>query len=106
MGLTKLMTTVGQDRGYGRDQARLLVAEHGQDGPLEVLQRCQKGFERGLILLAEPATAQCQATGECADQPQLGLTPLRSQAVERHNQAALLLGNLGQAIAVLPLVAG
>ncbi len=95
-----------KDRGHGRYQARLLVAEHGQDGPLEVLQRFQKGFKRGLILLAEPATAQRQATGEFADAPNLGLAPLRSQAIEGHDQAALLLGNLGQAIAVLPLVAG
>src|SRR5207249_3566559 len=105
MGLTKLIATVGQDRGYCWYQAFLLVAEHGQNGPLEVLQRFQKGFERGLILLAEPATAQSQATGEFADEPNLGLAPLRSQAVESHDQAALLLGNLGQAIAVLPLVA-
>ena len=71
-----------------------------------MLQRFQKGFERGLILLAEPATAQCHATGEFADEPNLGLAPLRRQAVESHDQAALLHGNLGQAIAVLPLVAG
>ena len=32
MGLTKLIATVGQDRGHSRDQALLLVAEHGQDG--------------------------------------------------------------------------
>jgi hypothetical protein len=31
---------------------------------------------------------------------------LRNQAVEGHDHAALLLGNLGEAIAVLPLVAG
>jgi hypothetical protein len=31
---------------------------------------------------------------------------LRSQAVESHDQAALLLGNLGEMVAVLPLVAG
>jgi hypothetical protein len=36
----------------------------------------------------------------------LRLTSLGRQAIEGHNQAALLLGNLGQAIAVLPLVAG
>ena len=106
MGLTKLMATVRQDRGHCRYQARLLVAEHGQDGPREVLERFQKGFERGLILLAEPATAQRHATGEFADEPNLGLAPLRSQAVESHDQAALLLGNLGQTIPVLPLVAG
>ena len=58
MGLTKLLATVGQDRGHCRDQARLLVAEHGSNRPLQVLERFQKGFERGLILLAEPATAQ------------------------------------------------
>jgi hypothetical protein len=57
MGLTKLIATVGQDRGHSRDQARLLVAEHGQDGPLQVLQRLQKGFEGGLILSSQPATA-------------------------------------------------
>src|SRR4029453_9073513 len=36
----------------------------------------------------------------------LGLAPLRGQTIEGHDQAALLLGNLSQAIAVLPLVAG
>jgi hypothetical protein len=36
----------------------------------------------------------------------LRLTPLRGQAVEGHDQAALLLGTLGEAIAVLPRVAG
>jgi len=106
MGLTTLIATVGQDRGHGRYQALLLVAEHGQDGPFEVLQRLQKGFERGLILLAEPATAPRQATGEFTDEPNLGLAPLRRQAVEGHDQAALLLGNLGEASPVLPLVAG
>jgi hypothetical protein len=34
MGLTKLMATVGQDRGHGWYQTLLLIAEHGQDGPL------------------------------------------------------------------------
>ena len=58
MGLTKLIATVGQDRGHGWYQTLLLVAEHGQDGPLQVLERFQEGFERGLILLAQPATAQ------------------------------------------------
>jgi hypothetical protein len=95
MGLTKLMATVGHDRGHCRYQARLLVAKHGQNGPLQMLQRFQKGFERGLILLAELATAQCHATGECADAPNVGLAPLRRQAVESHDQAALLRGNLG-----------
>jgi hypothetical protein len=71
-----------------------------------MLQRFQKGFERGLLLLAEPAPAQWHATGECADEPHVGLAPLRRQAVESHEQAALLRGNLSQAIAVLPLVAG
>src|SRR6266516_1655707 len=70
------------------------------------LTATQKGFERGLILLAEPATAQRQATSECANEPNLGLAPLRSQAIEGHDQAALLRGNLGQVVAVLPLVAG
>src|SRR4029450_6060665 len=37
MGLTKLIATVGQDCGHGRDETCLLVAEHGQDGPLQVL---------------------------------------------------------------------
>jgi hypothetical protein len=106
MGLPTLMATMRQDGRHCRDQARLLVAEHGKDGSLEVLQRFQKGFECGLILLAEPATAQRQATGEFADEPNLGLAPLRSQAVEGHDQAALLRGNLGEAIAGLPLVAG
>jgi hypothetical protein len=57
MGLTKLMTTVGQDLGHCRDQALLLVAEHGENRPLQVFERFQKGFERGLILLAEPTTS-------------------------------------------------
>jgi hypothetical protein len=84
----------------------LLVAEHDQDGPLQVLERFQEGFERGLILLAQPATAQCQATEEIAEEQELRLAPLRSQAVEGHDHAALLRGNLGQLVAVLPLVAG
>jgi len=106
MGLTKLMATVGQDRGHSGYQALLLVTQDRENRPLAVLQRCQKGFERGLILLAEPATAQRQAAGEFADEPNLRLAPLRRQAVERHDQATLLRGNLGEALAVLPLVAG
>ena len=31
---------------------------------------------------------------------------MRSQAVESHDQAALLLGNVGQLVLVLPFVAG
>src|SRR4029434_7634029 len=57
MGLTELMMTVGQDLGHRWHQARLLIAEHRQNGPLQVLERCEEGFERGLILLREPATA-------------------------------------------------
>src|SRR5262249_47016806 len=57
MGPTKLMRRVGQDLGHCRDQALLLVAEHGENRPLQVLERFQKGCERGLILLAEPTTA-------------------------------------------------
>ena len=40
MGLTKLIATVGQDRGHSWYQPLLLVADHGQDGPLQVLERC------------------------------------------------------------------
>jgi hypothetical protein len=36
----------------------------------------------------------------------LGLASSWSQAVESHDQAPLLRSNLGEAIAVLPLVAG
>ena len=99
------MAAVGHDRGHCRYQARLLVAQHGQNGPLQMLQWFQKGFERGLILLAEPATAQCHATGEFADEPNLGLAPSAPSRREPRS-TALLRGNLGQAIAVLPLVAG
>lgn len=57
MGLTKLRATVGENRGYSRHQARLLGAEHGQNRPLQVRQWFQESFERGLILLRQPATA-------------------------------------------------
>src|SRR5439155_23277021 len=57
MGLTPLMATRGQDLGQRRSQAGLLVAEHGQNRPLQVRERLQKGFERGLVLLSQPATA-------------------------------------------------
>src|SRR5258705_12902318 len=106
MVVKKWSADVGKNLSHRWYQARLFVAEHGQDGLLQGLERFQKGFACGLILLAEPTTAQRQATGEFADKPNLGLAPLRSQAVEGHDHAALLLGNLGQAIAVLPLVAG
>ena len=94
-----------QDRGHGRHQSFLLVAEHGENRPLQMLQRGQEGFECGLILLAQPATAQGQAARKLADEPNLRLTPLGRQAVECHNQAALLLGDLGQVVFVLPLMA-
>ena len=55
--LTELIATLRQNRGDSRYQALLLVAEHGQNRPLQVLEGFQKGFERGLVLLSQPATA-------------------------------------------------
>ena len=60
VGLTELMTTVGQDRGYGRYQARLFVAEYGQNRPLQVLQGGEEGLERGLIQLS--TASHCAAS--------------------------------------------
>jgi hypothetical protein len=97
--------TVNALLGAQISSAKSLSALYHQNRPFEVLQRFQKGCKRGLILLAEPATAQRHATGEFADAPQLRLASLRGQASQGHNHAALLLGNLGEAIAVLPLVA-
>ena len=57
MGLTPWMATLGPDLGQRRSQAGLLVAEPGQNRPLQVRERLQKGFERGLVLLSQPATA-------------------------------------------------
>ena len=42
---------------------RLLVAEHGQNWPLQVLQGGEEGLERGLIQLRQPPTAQRQPRG-------------------------------------------
>ena len=57
MGLTPWMATLGPDLGPRRSHAGLLVAEPGQNRPLQVRERLQKGFERGLVLLSQPATA-------------------------------------------------
>src|SRR6516162_2783698 len=100
------MAAVGEHRGYRWHQARLLVTEHGENGPLKVLQRLQESFERRLILLAQPATAQRQSCRQLANAPNLWLTALGCQAIEGDDQPALRLGNLGQSVALLPLVAG
>jgi hypothetical protein len=57
MGLTKLIAPVGEHRGPRRHQALLFVAEHGQNRPLQGLERFEEGVERGLLLLQKPATA-------------------------------------------------
>src|SRR4030095_7907631 len=100
------MPTVGQPRGHRWHQARLLVTEHSENGPLEVLQWLQESFERRLILLAQPATAKRQSRRQLANAPNLWLTALRCQAIEGDDQTALRLGNLGQSVSLLPLVAG
>src|SRR5437899_2724149 len=74
VGLAQLMATVGEHRGHRWHQARLLVTEHGENGPLEVLQRLQESFERRLILLAQPATAKRQSRRQLANAPNLWLT--------------------------------
>ena len=45
-------------KDYAGEAARLhaLIAQYGQNRPLPVRQRGQEGCERGLILLAQPAT--------------------------------------------------
>ena len=57
VGLTELMTAVGQDRGDGRHQARLFVAEDGQNRPLQVFEGGEERLERGLIQRRQPPTA-------------------------------------------------
>src|SRR3989442_8599362 len=105
VGLTELMATVGEHCGSRWHQARLLVTEHGEHGPLKVRERLQESVERRLILLAQPATSYGQATRQFADEPNLWLAPLGSHAVEGEDQTALVLGNLRQAVLVLPLMA-
>src|SRR6266850_2257259 len=63
-------------------------AMHGENRPLQVLERLQEGGERRLILLRKPATSQGQAAGECADEPNLWLAPLRGQTMERESDRA------------------
>lgn len=63
VGLAELMTAVGQDRSDGWHQARLFVAEYGQNRPLQVLQGREERLECGLIQLRKPSTAQRQPCG-------------------------------------------
>src|SRR4029453_4652847 len=46
VGLAQLMVTMGEHRGHRWHQARLLVTEYGENGPLEMLQGLQERFER------------------------------------------------------------
>jgi len=105
MGLTPWMATLGPDLGPLRAHAGLLVAEPGQNRPLQVRERLQKGFERGLVLRSQPATASGEAAGELPDAPDGRLARLGRHAVEGHEQAAVRRGDLGHAVSVLPLVA-
>ena len=104
--LTELMTAVGQDGGDGRYQARLFVAEDGQNRPLQVLQGGEERLERGLIQLSKLTTAQRQPCGQVAHKPNVRLAPLGREAIQGDDHAALLLGDLGQSPALLTLVAG
>src|ERR671922_2740072 len=106
MGLTKLITTLRQHLGHRWHQAGLLVAEHRQNRPLQLREGLREGYERGVILLREPAASQGQATGELSNEPELRLAAFGSQAIQSDDQAALGLGDLSQTVPVLPLVAG
>src|SRR5260370_39539071 len=88
------MAAVGSHRGYRWHQARLLVTAHGENGPLKVLERLQESFERRLILLAQPATSDGQATRQFADEPNVRLAPLGIQAVLGLDATALVLRHL------------
>ncbi len=57
MGLTKLLATVGQDGSHRWHQARLLVAEHSENRPCQIIEWLEEGCKCGLILLRKPATA-------------------------------------------------
>src|SRR5713101_4285797 len=68
-----------------RCQARLLVAAHRQNRPFQVRERCEEGFEWGVIVRGQPATASGQAAGECTDAPNVRLASLgRSPVVYLH----------------------
>ncbi len=105
-GLAPWRATVGQDRGPRRCQARLLVAAHRQNRPFQVRERCEEGFEWGVIVLGQPATASGPAAGECTDAPNVRLASLGRSPIKGDEQAPLLRGHLRHMVSVLTLVAG
>ena len=60
VSLAALLPAVGQDGGDGWHQARVFVAEDGQNRPLQVLQGREERLARGLSQLRQPSTAQCE----------------------------------------------
>jgi len=84
----------------------LLVAAHRQNRPFQVRERFEEGFECGVIVRGQPATASGQAAGECTDAPNVRLASLGRSPIKGEEQAPLLRGHLRHMVSVLTLVAG
>ena len=106
VGLAELRMPVGQRRGAGRPSTRVLGTEPGPHRPLQVPQGREERLARGLVQLRQPTTTQRPPRGQVAHAPNVGLTSLGRETIQGDDQAALLLGDLGQTPVLLTLVAG
>ena len=73
VALAELMRSGGETRGNGRHEAALCIAHDCANGQDKLEDRLEEGLKGGLVLAAQPATAQDAAGEQLADTPELGL---------------------------------